>query len=229
MSTVVPTRCQREIRQLLVATLQPGCPPLTACGARRQLVQQPGIILLPLGTYRFLHQRYHGPAGERLHACSPSPSRREAPRLLPTGPLRWQGGCAGAALRAGQRGRAPCPCLSLHHVGRDRVGARQVGTGPRCCSALAVHPTRGSRCLLWAELPLGLTLLLSPGALSAGIWCLCPAGSKAPSKRSPMGNVGGDGIAGAGTLPGDAPSLNGFLGTGRRAVRTRAAVQGLCF
>lgn len=68
------------------------------------------------------------------------------------------------------------------------MGARQVGTGPRCCCAFAVHPTRGSRCLVWGRAACGahpLLYLQGSGTLSVGrlgACYLCPGAIESPKQ-----------------------------------------------
>lgn len=162
-------------------------------------MQQPGIVPAALGTRRFPHQRCNGPAGEHWHAGSRSLPSREVARSvshgLPAGHAlaAWQlgvGSRRGYGLGRGAEVAGPHPSLhgTRHMVGRDGVGARQVGMGPRHCSAFSVHPTHGSRCWVQGRAACGahpLLYLQCPGALSVGrlgACYLCPGAIESPEQ-----------------------------------------------
>ena len=179
----------------------PRCPPLTH---HRQWSTE-----APAGAAAWCHPGCPGPAASRIKAAmaqlasagtpapAPCPAGRQHARLpmgSPQDVLWWHSGWVrvpmvlpcGRGCGLGRGAEVTCPHPSLHHVGRDRVGARQVGTGPRRCSAFTVHPTRGSRCLVWARTACGAHppfYLQGPRALSVGrlgACYLCPGAIESP-------------------------------------------------
>lgn len=141
----------------------PRCPPLAHCGQQGTEVgatawRRPGCPgHLPLPSSKVRRPGWRALARRLLRPARQGGSTLGRPRapcrtcfsVMVSG-CRFPPCCpvAVAACWAGGGGRGGMSSPKLALCGEGRVGARQVGTGPTCYSAFAVHPTCGCRCLV---------------------------------------------------------------------------------